>query len=275
MEGSEKIFHISSQQSDMKNFHISSQDQPNHKNSMISSQEREVVTLLEPGLYRMLARTSSPIAEPFQDWLFEEVLPAIRKTGGYGQTLANPDRAIAAAKQETLIDAANTLADPLLLVDPLQHYVYGVRLIAASIVKEFGDFGAKPIVKTQNVFVVNSGLTLPDYQVQLGSFTINELFELLSVLCWMKDELPTVRSFGRSSIELFPKSGKQYKMTLFNDEQVEVKQPPVRTLREIAEGKHDQTIAAKIEQQGFDRPFKFDGVRGVQASPRIEALAVA
>jgi prophage antirepressor-like protein len=28
-----------------------------------------------------------PAARPFQDWLFEEVLPAIRRTCGYGQAL--------------------------------------------------------------------------------------------------------------------------------------------------------------------------------------------
>ena len=37
----------------------------------------------EPGLYQVLARVRKPKAEPFQKWLFEEVIPQIRKTGGY------------------------------------------------------------------------------------------------------------------------------------------------------------------------------------------------
>jgi hypothetical protein len=45
---------------------------------------QDCVTLLEPGLYLMAARSNSPLAIPFQEWLFEEVLPAIRKTGSYG-----------------------------------------------------------------------------------------------------------------------------------------------------------------------------------------------
>lgn len=62
-----------------------------HKKIMVRSksgvvQEREVTTLLEPGLYRMLSRTSSPVAEPFQDWLFEDALPKIRRTGLYADT---------------------------------------------------------------------------------------------------------------------------------------------------------------------------------------------
>lgn len=37
----------------------------------------------EAGLYRLLFTSRAPAAVPFQDWLAETVLPAIRKTGGY------------------------------------------------------------------------------------------------------------------------------------------------------------------------------------------------
>ena len=40
----------------------------------------------EPGLYQVLARVRKPKAKPFQKWLFEKVIPEIRRTGGY-----NPD----------------------------------------------------------------------------------------------------------------------------------------------------------------------------------------
>lgn len=43
--------------------------------------QQEMVTLFEPGMYYLIARSNSPIAVPFQKWLFEEVLPTIRKTG--------------------------------------------------------------------------------------------------------------------------------------------------------------------------------------------------
>ena len=45
--------------------------------------EQEMVTLLEPGIYAVIARSNSPKAVPFQKWLFEEVVPTIRKTGEY------------------------------------------------------------------------------------------------------------------------------------------------------------------------------------------------
>lgn len=40
-------------------------------------------TISEPGVYEALARSRSPLAKPIQKKLFEEVLPAIRKTGRY------------------------------------------------------------------------------------------------------------------------------------------------------------------------------------------------
>lgn len=37
----------------------------------------------EPGLYALIMRSKLPTAEMFQDWVYEEVLPSIRKTGSY------------------------------------------------------------------------------------------------------------------------------------------------------------------------------------------------
>lgn len=47
----------------------------------------------EPDVYRLIVRSKLPSAEAFETWLFEEVLPAIRKTGGYqvGQAAAPSD----------------------------------------------------------------------------------------------------------------------------------------------------------------------------------------
>jgi len=37
----------------------------------------------ESGLYKLIMRSDKATAVPFQDWVTREVLPAIRKTGGY------------------------------------------------------------------------------------------------------------------------------------------------------------------------------------------------
>jgi len=54
----------------------------------------------EPNLFRTILRSDKPEAKRFEDWLVEEVLPAIRKHGGYltpekvEEVLLNPDTII-------------------------------------------------------------------------------------------------------------------------------------------------------------------------------------
>lgn len=44
---------------------------------------QNVRIIREPDLYRLIAGSTLPSAERFEKWLFEEVLPSIRKTGSY------------------------------------------------------------------------------------------------------------------------------------------------------------------------------------------------
>lgn len=52
----------------------------------------------EPGLYRLILRSDKPQAEPFMEWVTAEVLPAIRKTGGYGHSVP-PDSMVIAREE--------------------------------------------------------------------------------------------------------------------------------------------------------------------------------
>lgn len=47
------------------------------------SGEQKVIVISEPGLYQLAGESKLPSAEPFQDWVYEEVLPTIRKHGAY------------------------------------------------------------------------------------------------------------------------------------------------------------------------------------------------
>jgi len=44
---------------------------------------RSVVLLLEPGIYYLIFKSTLKTAEQFREWVFEEVLPGIRRDGGY------------------------------------------------------------------------------------------------------------------------------------------------------------------------------------------------
>lgn len=58
----------------------------------------------EPNLYRLIFQSRKPEAEVFQEWVFAEVLPSIRKHGGYltqkkiDEVLSDPDTIIALAQ---------------------------------------------------------------------------------------------------------------------------------------------------------------------------------
>lgn len=56
-------------------------------------QNRKLAFVNEPNLYRVIFRSNKPEARQFQDWVFSEVLPAIRKTGGYQYKPAPPKQA--------------------------------------------------------------------------------------------------------------------------------------------------------------------------------------
>ncbi len=54
----------------------------------------------ESGLYKLIMRSDKPEARKFQDWVTREVLPAIRKTGGYLLNEGMRETAVADAREE-------------------------------------------------------------------------------------------------------------------------------------------------------------------------------
>lgn len=76
--------------------------------------EQRVTIINESGLYRLVLRSRKPEAEKFSDWVTGEVLPSIRKTGGYAKPTADTERLkqayelaaeVAAVAARTVFDA--------------------------------------------------------------------------------------------------------------------------------------------------------------------------
>ena len=65
---------------------------------------QEVRIINEPDTFRLITNSTLPAAERFEAWLFEEVLPAIRKTGGYALPGAQPAQTDIAALAQQLAD---------------------------------------------------------------------------------------------------------------------------------------------------------------------------
>ncbi|MDO4897596.1 MAG: BRO family protein [Moraxella sp.] len=53
---------------------------------------QEITFINEPNLYRVIFRSNKAEAVKFQNWVFDEVLPSIRKTGSYTQKTTAADR---------------------------------------------------------------------------------------------------------------------------------------------------------------------------------------
>ena len=64
----------------------------------------------EPNLYRVIFRSNKAEARQFQDWVFNEVLPTIRKTGSYN---TKPTELTAKEKMECLNILMSTFGDVL------------------------------------------------------------------------------------------------------------------------------------------------------------------
>lgn len=62
-------------------------------------QNREMLCINESGLYNVILRSDKPEAKPFRKWVTSEVLPSIRKNGGYisGQENMTDDELLANA----------------------------------------------------------------------------------------------------------------------------------------------------------------------------------
>ncbi|MBW4690095.1 MAG: hypothetical protein KME40_34715 [Komarekiella atlantica HA4396-MV6] len=67
--------------------------EPDEKGTAIVSTlggEQEMLTVTEPGLYRLIFKSHKPVAKRFQRWVFHEVLPSLRRTGKY--EIPKPDQ---------------------------------------------------------------------------------------------------------------------------------------------------------------------------------------
>lgn len=71
------------------------------------NQGREMKLVSESGLYALVIRSNKPNAKKFRKWITSEVLPSIRKTGGY--IVAKPDDT-----PEEIMARAQKIADDVL-----------------------------------------------------------------------------------------------------------------------------------------------------------------
>jgi prophage antirepressor-like protein len=79
-----------------------------------SSGEQDMLVVNESGLYKLIMRSTKPIAQKFQEWVCEEVLPSIRKKGEfvlqeYKQKLEEKQKIV--DQQQSLLDEKQSALD--------------------------------------------------------------------------------------------------------------------------------------------------------------------
>nr|DAU99828.1 MAG TPA: repressor domain protein [Caudoviricetes sp.] len=75
----------------------------------LTSSPRGINIIPESDIYRLVMRSNLPAAVQFQEWVCEEVLPTIRKTGGYGVAPASPAAAKPQTEDQLILEAMQVL----------------------------------------------------------------------------------------------------------------------------------------------------------------------
>ena len=131
--------------------------------------DQELLVISEPGLYRLLSRSRKPEAKRFTHWVFHEVLPTIRKTGGYGITQQHGSD-LATLVGDAVSSAIRPILEPVIIRQEMQaeqlDFLAGeiVELKSAkdaplqSIIQEYG---LMPLGSWLAVNTVNKAPALP------------------------------------------------------------------------------------------------------------------
>lgn len=93
-------------------------------NDLLDVRNREYTLISESGLYRILGKCNLPKCEPFESWVFDEILPSIRRTGSYSiqpTQPALPQSYLEALKALVAAEEAKEAAQKALEAEKEQH----------------------------------------------------------------------------------------------------------------------------------------------------------
>lgn len=163
------------------------------RRTLTNGGEQEMNFIPEGDIYRLAARSELPGADQFERWIFDEVLPSIRKNGGYinGQENMTPEELMAAA----LIMANKTIENQKVrlsaltvenqIMQPKADYFDDLvdRNLLTGLRETAKELGAKPkefvsfLLSRKYLYRDKKGKLMP-YQahVDSGLFSLKECF---------------------------------------------------------------------------------------------------
>jgi prophage antirepressor-like protein len=117
--------------------------------------DQRVTIINESGLYRLVLRSRKPEAEKFSDWVTGEVLPSIRKTGGYGKPAYDPDQ-IALAHRAAVIATAKVYQSVFDAVMQAQDWQLNRYMLRFDVTAEEGTVArVKPVDRNAYVMPID------------------------------------------------------------------------------------------------------------------------
>ena len=100
----------------------------------------------EAGMYKILMKSRKAVAERFQDWVSEQVLPSIRKTGSYS---VNQNNALPADYEIQLIKAQTALIQAKAALIQAQRSFYKDIVDSAITFEDKGNLKLAAIIRTK------------------------------------------------------------------------------------------------------------------------------
>ena len=182
-------------------------------------QTREMTFINESGLYSVILRSDKPEAKPFRKWVTSEVLPTIRKTGGYGV-----DGTKAALAEAKLNNSRARVASAWMKIskeNPVSSYKqvcahYASAALAGREVLPLPDTGERTY-------------TAAEVGAMLGGISANKVGRVAN-----QNGLKTPE-YGTEVWDKSPHSAKQVPTWRYNDK-------AVKALRQLLEGADHETV---------------------------------
>lgn len=115
--------------------------------------EQVVKAIREPDVYRLIVKSHLPSAERFEAWVFEEVLPAIRRAGGYQmpQAPVQPDdNLVSIARASALAGALDAAAKAFGFDDNMRLLSVNQAVQKRTGVNLLGELGATHLLSPVN-----------------------------------------------------------------------------------------------------------------------------
>lgn len=125
--------------------HVDGDDKQNCQNDSFET-PRGLTIINESGLYSLILSSKLPTAKQFKHWVTSEVLPSIRKTGGYGITNNNTELFA------EIVNLRQEITEIKSLVTPTQcNYYLWKNSIATPLIKTISNILGLPIADTYKV----------------------------------------------------------------------------------------------------------------------------